>query len=165
MKRTFEALMNLANRLKLISALLALFLSGALISMTLSVWYYDRVISKVHGSYGGRIASFNAEIRRLNKQVDHEQNITRNQLKELGGVLMIQAKELDKISDDVARLLHLAEDAAKTAARAANTAKTAATTAEGAAANAAKSTIRVTEVPAEPDPVRRKSPWGNRIEP
>lgn len=145
MKQTIEGLKVWANRLKLVTALGALFMSGALFSITLTVWYYDRVISQIHGSYGGRIAAHNKDMRRVQKELDTEREITRIQLEE-------QAADIDKISDDIARLLVFAHEVSGTARQAAATAKSAATTAQGAAANAAKAQIRVTEIPPEPEP-------------
>lgn len=158
MRQTIERLKNLAERLKLLSALAALFLSGALLTMGVSAAYYDRVISKIHGSYGGRIAALNADIRRLQKEVDHERGVNRDTLHDQASQLREQAVDIDKLSDDVGRLIHMIEETATTAAKAASTARSAATTAQGAAANAAKSTIRVTEIPPEPEPVERTMP-------
>lgn len=155
MKQTIEELKAWANRLKLVTALGALFMSGALFSLTVCVWYYDRVISKIHGSYGGRIAAYNADIRRLQKEVDHERDVTRVQLGE-------QAADIDKLSGDVARLVSTLEETSRTAAQAASTARSAATTAQGAAANAAQSVIRRKEV--EPAPRREPSRPKPRIE-
>lgn len=95
MKQTIDNLKSLANRLKLVSMLAALFMSGALLSITVCSWYYDRMISKIHGSYGGRIGAYNKEIRRLKRQLDHEQAITRDQL--------------DKLAADMAALLRIDE--------------------------------------------------------
>lgn len=147
MKQTIEGLKVWANRLKLVTALGALFMSGALFSLTVCAWYYDRVISTIHGSYGGRIAAYNADIRRLQKEVDHERDVTRVQLGE-------QAADIDKLSDDVARLVGLLQETSRTAAQAASTARSAANTAQGAAANAAQSVIRVRELEPEPEPPR-----------
>lgn len=58
-------------------------MSGALFSLTVCAWYYDRVISQIHGSYGGRIAAHNKEVRRLQKELDVEREITRKQLEAL----------------------------------------------------------------------------------
>lgn len=140
MRQTIEGFRRLANRFKLPAALLSLFMSGALISITLCAWYYDRVISAVHGSYGGRIRAYNADIRRLQREVDAERTVTRLQLQ-------AQAEDIDKMADDVGRLTVMLEQAAETAQKAASTANSAATTAKGAAKNAAQAGIRKREVP------------------
>lgn len=152
MRQTIEGLRKMAERLKLLTALGALFMSGALIAIALTGWYYDRVISQIHGSYGGRIAAHNKDMRRVVKELDAEREVTRSQLEE-------QARDIDKLSDDMARLITMIEQTSKTAAQAASTARQAANTAQGAAANAAKSRIRVTEVPP------KKNQFEQRIEP
>lgn len=140
MRQTIDMFSKLAGRLKLLFALLALFTSGALASITVTSWYYDRVISQIHGSYGGRIGALNKDIRRGQKELDAEREVTRKQLEALTG--------------DVGRLLGIADQVSNTAKQAAHTARNAATTAQGAAANAAKATITVTEVVPEPEPTR-----------
>lgn len=142
MKQTIEGLKVWATRLKLVTALGALFMSGALFSLTVCAWYYDRVISQIHGSYGGRIAAHNKDMRRVQKELDAEREVTRKQLEALTG--------------DMGRLLGIADQVSNTAKQAAHTARNAATTAQGAAANAAKATITVTEI--APEPSKPKPP-------
>lgn len=149
MRQTISALKEFAGRVKLLSMLAALFMAGSLSSITATVWYYDRVISKVHGSYGGRIAAYNADIRRLKKEADHERDITRKQLYSLARHLDSQTMDVDKIADDVGRLLEMAQTASETAQKAATTARSAATTASAAAKNAANANIKAHEEPRE----------------
>lgn len=131
MKETLSRLQEFAGRLRLQAFIALLLLSGACAGITVSVAYFDRAISSIHGSYGGRIRALNADIRDLKKKLELEQTVTRRQL--------------DDIAGDVKALLALAASASQTAQEAATRAAQAAITAQGAAANAAKANIRVTE--------------------
>lgn len=120
-----NSIKRFAERMKLVTALAALFLSGALIAIGSSVAYYDRVISSIHGSYGGRIAGLNRDVRMAQRETKEEREVTRQQLNNL-----MAAQE---------RIIEMLENASKTAEQAAATAK-------GAAINAAQSAIRVREI-------------------
>lgn len=119
MKQTIEGIKRLAERTKLITALLALFMSGALIATTISAWYTDRALKDQAKRYDDDIVW-------LKGQLDYERDVTRKTLGELTGK---QEDLTGKVEYVIGRL----DPMANTLQSAAQTAKAASTTAERAA--------------------------------
>ena len=121
-----------ASRFKLISALLALFTSGALVAIGLTAWHYDSSLARQQQAYEGQIQRLQGE--------------NRERMEALGHQIAEVATNMDSVSDAVGELLQIAKTATEAAQSAASTAQRAATTAQGAARNAASANIRIREV-------------------
>lgn len=133
MRETLRNFRCAAGRFKFISAVMGLFLSGALLAFGTSAWYYGTIIDQ-------RIAAYDRQIDRLTLDIDVERGINRDKLDDIAGRVSGVADELRAI----AQLVRLA----------ASTARSAATTAKGAATNAAKANVTVKETPVGPKPKR-----------
>lgn len=107
MKQTIEGVKRFAERTKLITALLALFMSGALIALTLAAWYTDRALKE-------QAERNDDDVTWLKGELDYERTVTRKTLGELTG----------KVEDVISRL----EPMTTTIEGAAQTAKSASTT-------------------------------------
>jgi hypothetical protein len=129
MRETINAFKRSAVRFKFISAVMGLFLSGALLAFGTSAWYYGEVMDE-------RIAAYERQFARLVSEVDHERTTNRNILIDL--------------TDEVRQVADTLRTTSATAQAATTTARAAANVAQGAADNAPVSRIRVTEIPPEP---------------
>lgn len=128
-----------AGRYKVHTALFMLFLSGALFSMAIGMWWFSY-------SWDNRSRAYDRQIFRLMSDVDEERNINRAKLAAIIAIQEQQSKQTMRNAVNISELLRIAEGAAATAEGAASTAKSAASTAKSAAKNAAKSHIRIREV-------------------
>lgn len=126
MRRTLTELYNFFGKYRPLVGLLIIFLAGALCSLSVSVWYFNKQLDNQQ-------RTSNRIITRLTKDVDLERKVNRATLDRL-------VERTDKLTDDVGRI-------ASAVGKAANTANQAATNAKAAAASAAKARIRVTETP------------------
>lgn len=141
MRETLRNFRCAAGRFKFISAVMGLFLSGALLAFGTCAWYYGSVIDQ-------RIAVYDRQIDRLTMDVDVERSINRDKLDDISNRVSGVAVELSAI----AQLVKLA----------ASTARSAASTAKGAATNAAKANVTVKETPVPP---KRKRIETREVEP
>lgn len=116
---------------KIISGFITLFLSGAMLSLTLSTLYYTY-------AWSGRAAAYDRQVARLTAEIDEERITNREQLRSIIDRLEHVADLTGTNAGDIHEILKIAKSAATTA-------KSAATTAKGAATNAAKGQIRITE--------------------
>jgi hypothetical protein len=128
MDETISSHKRSAGRFKFISMGTGLFLSGALLAVGASGWYYGDVMD-------ARIAAYDRQVARLVSEVDYERTTNRN-------ILIGLTDELHVIADNLKTTSVTVHTAAKTA-------KAAATVVQGAANNASISRIRVTEIPPE----------------
>jgi len=116
MKQTIEGIKRLAERTKLITALLALFMSGALIAVTLSAWYTDRALKD-------QARRNDQDIAWLKGELDKERDITRKTLGELTGKVEYVIDRLDPMANTLQSAAQTAKAASTTAERAATTIK------------------------------------------
>lgn len=123
MRDTIRRIRCSLGRFKFISAIVAIFMSGAMLAYASSAWYYSSLLHS-------RVESYDRQITRLTREIDDERLINRG--------------KLDRISDRVGVIAQDLSEIADTAKIAADTAKSAATTARGAAKNAAQANIRIT---------------------
>lgn len=128
MRQTFKHMIVIAEKFKVITGLVALMASGALLSGSAVSWYYER------------------NVQRLAREVDDERLINRDKLRQISdqslmnaNLISAVAKQNEITAETLAELANLVKEAA-------NTAKGAATTAKGAAKNAAQGNIRVREI-------------------
>ena len=130
MDETISSHKGSAGRFKFILTGTGLFLSGALLAVGASGWYYGDVMD-------ARIAAYDRQVARLVSEVDYERTTNRN-------ILIGLTDELHVIADNLKTTSVTAHTAAKTA-------KAAASVVKGAANNASASIsrIRVTEIPPE----------------
>ncbi len=136
MRETIRMFRSFAARCKFVAALLALFMSGALLAFGVSAWHYGATMEQ-------RIAAYDRQIDRLTRDIDAERDVNRG--------------KLDNISDRVAGVAEDLKAIALLVKSAASTARSAATTAKGAAKNAAKANVTVKEtrtIKAAPVPKR-----------
>lgn len=129
MRETIRRFRCEAGRFKFVSAIAAIFLAGALLSLGASAWYYSSILRD-------RVAAYDRQVARLTGEIDDERRVNRD--------------KLDRIADRVSAISKELSETAETARVAASTARSAATTAKGAAKNAAQAGIRAREVPAKP---------------
>lgn len=125
MCKAFHSFRCFAGRFKFISAVLAIFLSGVLLTIGTCAWYYGGVIER-------RAMDHDKQISRLSADVDVERVINRRILEGL-------AEQVQRAADKLDKTANVAETAASTA-------KSAAATASGAAKNAANANIRIREI-------------------
>lgn len=85
-------------------------------------------------------------------------------LQEIERIQQVHRSTLALLASRIGVVVQEQAHAAGQVEQAARTAEQAASTARGAAANAARSAIRIREIPAEPEP-EKTDPWAGRIEP
>lgn len=138
MRKTLVRFKRMADRCRLVFAVLGIALASALLTIGGAAWYLDSTLAEQAARHDNEIAWLKADL-------DRERDITRETLRDLTEKVEYLIGRLDPMANTV-------QSAAETAQSAATTARGAAVKADGAATSAARATIRETVTPVDPAP-------------